>query len=223
MSPSFKSLLQRAGREAVRAVEKAIRTTTTTARSRTTAPRRASHSTTTTARPSSRDTRQIEKQSGYGQASSAGYAHGGEPSPYGRASARELNVAALPQFDYAPHKDGDADPGEVAWTWVPYEDIPEVGKDRPVLVLAYLGRDLVVLQMTSQDNTRDRAEEARHGRYWMDIGSGNWDSRGRPSEARIDRLLVVGQEAIRREGGVLDERIFNRVVAAVKEAHALGL
>nr|NLD40761.1 type II toxin-antitoxin system PemK/MazF family toxin [Actinomycetales bacterium] len=148
---------------------------------------------------------------------------GGEPSPYGTASAREIHLDELPRFDYVPHLDGDADPGEVVWTWVPYEDTPEMGKDRPVLVLAHLGRDLVVVQLTSKDKGNDRAEEARFGRHWIDIGSGEWDRRGRPSEARIDRLLRVGQSAIRREGGILGESVFRAVVAAVRDAHARGL
>ena len=37
---------------------------------------------------------------------------------------------------YAPEIDGEPDPGEVVWAWVPYEDDPSQGKDRPVLVLA---------------------------------------------------------------------------------------
>ena len=36
---------------------------------------------------------------------------------------------------YAPERDGEPDPGEVVWAWVPYEDDPSQGKDRPVLVL----------------------------------------------------------------------------------------
>ena len=39
---------------------------------------------------------------------------------------------------YAPDLDGRADPGEIVWTWVVYEDDPSRGKDRPVLVV---GRD----------------------------------------------------------------------------------
>ena len=39
---------------------------------------------------------------------------------------------------YAPDLDGRADPGEIVWTWVVYEDDPSKGKDRPVLVV---GRD----------------------------------------------------------------------------------
>ena len=35
-----------------------------------------------------------------------------------------------------------ADPGEVVWGWVPYEDDPAQGKDRPVLLLAAARRPL---------------------------------------------------------------------------------
>ena len=41
--------------------------------------------------------------------------------------------------EYAPEIDGEPDPGEVVWGWVPYEDDPSQGKDRPVLVLATAG------------------------------------------------------------------------------------
>lgn len=30
---------------------------------------------------------------------------------------------------YAPHPDGEPDPGEIVWSWVPYEDDPSQGKD----------------------------------------------------------------------------------------------
>src|SRR5262249_11587338 len=43
---------------------------------------------------------------------------------------------------YAPDLDGRADPGEIVWTWVVFEDDPSRGKDRPVLVV---GRDRAVL------------------------------------------------------------------------------
>lgn len=35
---------------------------------------------------------------------------------------------------YSPEMDGDADPGEVVWAWVPYEENDGRGKDRPVVV-----------------------------------------------------------------------------------------
>ena len=76
--------------------------------------------------------------------------------------------------------------------------------------------------LTSQDHDRDAAEEASHGRHWMDVGSGGWDREGRPSEVRLDRLLVLPADTIRREGSALEQAVFEQVVAAAREFHALG-
>ena len=77
------------------------------------------------------------------------------------------------------------------------------------------------LGLTSKDHDRDAEQEAGWGRYWMDVGSGGWDREGRPSEVRLDRLLVLDPADIRREGAALDQAIFERVVAAAREHHAL--
>ena len=116
---------------------------------------------------------------------------------------------------YAPKPDGRPDPGEIVWTWVPYEDDPAQGKDRPVLVVGRDGARLVGLMLTSKD--RDAAQEARDGRFWLDIGSGPWDAQGRPSEVRVNRLIDVDPDAVRREGAVLDEPRFAAVLAAAAE------
>ncbi len=39
------------------------------------------------------------------------------------------------KVSYDPHADGRPDPGEVVWGWVPFEDDPKRGKDRPVLLI----------------------------------------------------------------------------------------
>ncbi|WP_236749742.1 MULTISPECIES: type II toxin-antitoxin system PemK/MazF family toxin [Aeromicrobium] len=118
---------------------------------------------------------------------------------------------------YAPKPDGRPDPGEIVWTWVPYEDDPAQGKDRPVLVVGRDGARLVGLMLTSKDHDRDAAQEARDGRFWLDIGSGPWDAQGRPSEVRVNRLIDVDPDAVRREGAVLDEPRFAAVLAAAAE------
>lgn len=128
----------------------------------------------------------------------------------------DVAARGLPAFAYAPDPDGDADPGEVVWTWVPYEDDPSRGKDRPVLVLARDSGRLVVAQMTSKDHDRDAAQEARWGRYWHDVGSGAWDRQGRPSEVRLDRLLTVKSRHVRREGATMSRGTFDDVVAALR-------
>lgn len=122
----------------------------------------------------------------------------------------------IPAIEYEPDLDGDPDPGEVVWTWVPYEDDPTQGKDRPVLVIGRSGTELAVLLMTSKDHDRDADDEARRSRYWFDVGPGEWDSRGRPSEVRLDRLLRIDPATVRREGAVLDRARFDAVIAAAR-------
>ena len=105
-------------------------------------------------------------------------------------------MTSQPDGTYAPETDGQPDPGEVVWAWVPYEDDPAQGKDRPVLVIGTeAGQDGAVLLhclvMTSKDHDHDEAQEAAAGRRWMDVGTGGWDARGRPSEVRLNRLLVL--------------------------------
>jgi hypothetical protein len=110
---------------------------------------------------------------------------------------------------YAPDLDGAADPGEIVWTWVPYEEDDGRGKDRPVLVVGREGRDLVGLMLSSQ---AERADD----RNWIGVGAGRWDGQGRPSYVRLDRVIEVGEHEIRREGAVLDEARFARVADALR-------
>lgn len=117
---------------------------------------------------------------------------------------------------YSPVPDGRPDPGEVVWAWVAYEDDPSQGKDRPVLVIGRRGAQLLGLMLSSQDHDLDADDEARHGRLWTDLGSGAWDSRGRPSEVRLDRLLVLDPDSVRREGASLDRMRFDRVVGEAR-------
>lgn len=117
---------------------------------------------------------------------------------------------------YDPHPDGQPDPGEVVWTWVPFEDDPSQGKDRPVLLIGRDASALVALMMTSKDHDRDHEQEARDGRFWFDLGPGPWDPAGRPSEVRLNRFLVVDPAGVRREGAVLDRTRFDAVVAALQ-------
>ena len=120
------------------------------------------------------------------------------------------------EIGYRPSANGRADPGEVVWAWIPYEDDPTQGKDRPALVLAVEGDDVLVLPMTSKDHDRDAVEEAREGRLWMDIGTGSWDGRGRPSEVRLNRTVRIPSAGVRREGANLPPEMFAAVVAAWK-------
>ena len=114
---------------------------------------------------------------------------------------------------YSPDLDGRADPGEIVWTWVVYEDDPSQGKDRPVLVV---GRDrsmLLGLMLSSQEHHAD-------DRNWIGIGTGSWDYDGRSSWVRLDRVLDVPEEGIRREGAVLERLTFERVAARLRAEYS---
>ncbi len=137
-----------------------------------------------------------------------------------RDTAYPGDFRGTPEIGYAPNPANGkvADPGEIVWTWVPFEEDHHQGKDRPVLVIGHDGPWLLALPLTSKDHDRDAVQEARAGRRWADIGSGSWDSRGRPSEVRVDRIVRVDPGRVRREGAVLDERRFSQVAAALRRA-----
>ncbi len=141
------------------------------------------------------------------------------PGPDERAIEYDIEQLGLPDFEYEPERNGLPDPGEVVWTWVPYDENDGRGKDRPVLVMADTEDHVIFGQMTSKDHSRNADWEAQWGRHWMDVGTGEWDHRGRPSEVRLDRLLVAHVDQIRREGSFLRKDIYDDVVAALKNLH----
>lgn len=98
---------------------------------------------------------------------------------------------------------------------MPYEEDHAQGKDRPVLLVGTDGPWLLAVMLTSKDHSRDAQDEARWGRYWLDIGSGAWDSRGRDSEVRLDRVVRIDPARVRREGAVVGRSVFDRVVAGI--------
>lgn len=126
----------------------------------------------------------------------------------------------LPVLEYTPRDDGRPDPGEVVWTWIPFDDLPSQGKDRPALVLGRVGHGLLAAQLTSRDRARDGVTTDEYGRVWMDVGTGAWDGEGRPSEVRLDKLWVVEAADVRREGAALPRRAFDDVTARVRILHA---
>lgn len=141
---------------------------------------------------------------------------GPSPAAYGPYAG---DATTLPDTTYAPAVDGDPDPGEIVWAWVPFEEDPTRGKDRPVLVIGHEGALLVALQLTSQDHDRDEEQERRAGREWVDIGTGPWDRRGRASEVRVNRLLRLDASHLRREGAVLARERYEDVIAEVRRHH----
>lgn len=114
--------------------------------------------------------------------------------------------------EYAPEKDGDPDPGEIVWTWVPYEENDGRGKDRPVLVVAReRAGTLLAVQLTSKDRRGDND--------FVAIGTGPWDREERPSWVAVDRVLRVHEAGMRREACALDRGRFNLVVLRLRERY----
>lgn len=137
------------------------------------------------------------------------------PQPPAVTAGRPVTSTSFPtaqrarKLVYSPDLDGRADPGEIVWTWVVYEDDPTRGKDRPVLVVGRDRRVLLGLMVSSQER---HAED----RDWVGIGSGAWDYEGRPSWVRLDRVLDVPEESIRREGAILEREIFELVAERLR-------
>jgi hypothetical protein len=110
---------------------------------------------------------------------------------------------------YCPNLDGPADPGEVVWTWLVHEDDPTRGEDRPVLVVGRDRHTLLGLMMSSQ-------EKHAADRDWVGIGSGSWAADGGECWVRLDRVLDVPEEGIRREGAILRRDVFDIVAARLR-------
>ena len=118
------------------------------------------------------------------------------------------------QISYTPSADGRPDPGEVVWAWVPYEEDPRQGKDRPLIVIGRAGRELVAVPLSSQDRTH-----SRYAREWVAVGPGRWDRSGRVSFAHASRMFRFAPGAVRREGATLSRDRFDAVVERVRELH----
>jgi len=121
-------------------------------------------------------------------------------------------AAADLRISYEPSRDGDPDAGEVVWTWVPYAENDGRGKDRPVLVI---GREsakrVYAVRLTSKAHDGDRD--------FLSIGSGPWDSQGRPSWVDIEQLYSVHADGMRREAAALDLTRFARVAQALQKRY----
>ncbi len=115
---------------------------------------------------------------------------------------------------YSPDPDGKPDPGEIVWSWVPYEEDYSQGKDRPVLLIGHDGGWLLGLMLTSKDH-----DNGRRADDYVDIGTGAWDPQGRPSEVKVDRVVRVNPADVRREGAVLDKRAFQLVANRLSGRH----
>lgn len=140
------------------------------------------------------------------------------PGRFGPEATVEIdprNIGPV-RMTYHPTHDGDPDPGEIVWTWVPFEENDGRGKDRPVLVVAVertrrisspSATAVLAVQLTSKDHSGDDD--------FVPIGAGAWDGEHRPSWVNIGRVLRVHADGMRREAAALDARHYRRVEEAL--------
>jgi hypothetical protein len=139
---------------------------------------------------------------------------GEEPGRLGPHATVEVDPARIGpvRMTYVPSTDGNPDPGEIVWTWVPFEERDGRGKDRPVLIVAAEPDGTVLaVQLTSKP----------HGGTgnFVPIGAGRWDPQGRPSWVGIGRIFRVHPDGMRREASALDAERFSHVADAITAAY----
>ena len=116
-------------------------------------------------------------------------------------------------WGYRPESDGTLDPGEIVWTWVPYQERDGRGKDRPVVIVAALsGGDMLAVQLTTTDHSGDDD--------YLPLGVGAWDPARRPSWAGLARVFRVRQGGVRREGTVVDATRYRLIERALRARYA---
>jgi len=133
------------------------------------------------------------------------------PGRTGPDATIELDPGTVhrPRWGYAPESDGALDPGEIVWTWVPYQERDGRGKDRPVVVVATLtGGNMLAVQLTSTDHTGDDD--------FLALGVGPWDPAHRPSWAGLARVFRVRQGGVRREGTLVDAARYALIERALR-------
>ena len=137
-----------------------------------------------------------------------------EAGQAGLGATRELTRSEIAGLvpEYNPHPDGDPDPGEIVWTWVPYVENDGRGKDRPVLIIARLAPQAVAGCYLSTK---------RHDGF-ISVGSGAWDAQGRESFVNPGRILYVSDSGMRREGHVVPPERFDQAVRHIAALHGLS-
>lgn len=132
---------------------------------------------------------------------------GGTPedsTPRKAADVRVTRTIDRPRsIFFAPNMDGQADSGEVVWVPVPAGNGDEV-HERAILVI---GRTRTTVFGLLISPNPEHADED----WWLSIGSGDWDETGRPCWVRLDRLLEVSEQDVRREGILFPQSRFERI------------
>lgn len=136
--------------------------------------------------------------------------------PSSGGTGGSLRGAVLPdvsakdvRFAYRPrHPDGHADPGEVVWARVPFEDDPTQGKDRPVLIVGRATNgNLVGVQLSTKTHHK--------GSFPIEWGS------DKTSHLRPERFIQVDLTNYRKEGAYIKKPVFQEIVDTLTKRHGL--
>ena len=128
---------------------------------------------------------------------------GNSPATQRRRPARTkvFPTADIPRsIFYAPDMDGQAEPGEVVWFYVPATP----PRERSMLVIGRDRHEVLGLLISSNDDHAD--DDA-----WLPIGSGEWKTTGEPCWVRLDKTLSIPETDLRRRGAIFPPRRFDRV------------
>jgi len=136
-----------------------------------------------------------------------------------RAAASAIRVEATERMSrniyYAPDMDGQAEPGEVVWIWAPSDGPDMPPRERAMLVI---GRDRhTILGLLISPNPKHAGAET-----WLDIGAGEWDASGRQCWIRLDRVLEVSEQGVRRQGALFPQRRFERIANRLRNHYHWG-
>ena len=130
------------------------------------------------------------------------------PGQMGPDATSDLSADAVRtlKMTYAPSADGTPDPGEIVWTWVPFIEYDGRGKDRPVLIIARVDATSVAGCYLS----------TKQHPGFVAVGTGSWDSQGRPSYLNPERILRITDDGMRREGAVMRRERFQAVATELQ-------
>src|SRR5699024_8039630 len=141
--------------------------------------------------------------------------HGGtDPSKPANSRVDHTETRARSIF-FAPDMVVQADSVEVVWVWAPTEGPSSPPTDRAILLV---GRTRsTVLGLLISPNSTHADDDAR-----LAIGSGEWDDSRRQCWVRLDRVLEVSEEQVRRRGILFPERRFERIANRLRQKYHWG-
>lgn len=112
---------------------------------------------------------------------------------------------------YAPDMDGQADPGEVIWTYIRTQKGGDL-QLRSILIVGRHKHTLFGLLISA-----DPEHIKKHN--WMRIGAGPWDRESRESSVCLDKVLEIPESEIQRRGVSMPERRFDRIAARLRSEY----